>query len=75
MMEVVSVSESTSVEHLSDLMQQVHLNNVDLHKFLKRNRRSIDIEDVKKVNYSNINFSDLSTTTELKLVNRYFNSF
>lgn len=33
----------------AELMQLVHLNNVDIHKFLKRNKGPVDIADVKKI--------------------------
>ena len=51
------MADETSRQHMGDLMQQVHLNNVELHKYLKRNRRSIDIEDIKKVCTGSLKFS------------------
>ena len=33
-----------------DLMQIVHLNNVDAHKVMRKNKEPIDIDDIKQVN-------------------------
>lgn len=32
----------------SELMQMVHISNVEMHKFLKRNKNPVDIDDIKK---------------------------
>jgi hypothetical protein len=41
--------EETMIE-MSQLMQIVHLNNVDLHKSLRKNKDSIEVDDIKSIN-------------------------
>lgn len=37
----------------TEIMMSVHMNNVEIHKYLKRNKSSVDISDIKSASYRN----------------------